>query len=37
MIAATLLAGVLPGSIDALAAAEMYSDPRELAPLRRSR
>jgi 4'-phosphopantetheinyl transferase EntD len=27
------LAGVLPGSIDALAAAEMYSDPRELAPL----
>ncbi|AFM16842.1 phosphopantetheinyl transferase component of siderophore synthetase [Mycolicibacterium chubuense NBB4] len=33
MIAATLLAGVLPGSGDALAAAEMYSDPRELAPL----
>ena len=33
MIAATLLAGVLPGEIDGLAAAEMYSDPRELAPL----
>lgn len=33
MIAATLLSGVLPGEIDALAAAEMYSDPRELAPL----
>ena len=36
MIAATLLAGVLPGSLDVaagLAAAEMYSDPRELAPL----
>ncbi|MCH9734862.1 MAG: 4'-phosphopantetheinyl transferase [Actinomycetia bacterium] len=33
MIAATLLAGVLPGSLDALAAAEMYSDPKELAPL----
>ncbi|ANI39419.1 4'-phosphopantetheinyl transferase PptT [Mycolicibacterium vaccae] len=33
MIAAKLLAGVLPGEVDALAAAEMYSDPRELAPL----
>ncbi|WP_460358746.1 4'-phosphopantetheinyl transferase PptT [Mycobacterium sp. ZZG] len=33
MIAAKLLAGVLPGETDALAAAEMYSDPRELAPL----
>jgi 4'-phosphopantetheinyl transferase EntD len=33
VIAATLLAGVLPGEIDALAAAEMYSDPKELAPL----
>ena len=33
MIAATLLAGVLPGFVDALAAAEMYSDPKELAPL----
>lgn len=33
MIAATLLAGVLPGEIDALAAAELYSDPKELAPL----
>jgi 4'-phosphopantetheinyl transferase EntD len=33
VIAATLLAGVLPGELDALAAAEMYSDPRELAPL----
>ncbi|MGB0878284.1 MAG: 4'-phosphopantetheinyl transferase family protein [Mycobacterium sp.] len=33
MISATLLAGVLPGFIDALAAAEMYSDPKELAPL----
>lgn len=33
MIAATLLAGVLPGFIDELAAAEMYSDPKELAPL----
>ena len=33
MIAATLLAGVLPGSLDALAAAELYSDPKELAPL----
>ncbi|MCH9669673.1 MAG: 4'-phosphopantetheinyl transferase [Actinomycetia bacterium] len=33
MIAATMLAGVLPGHIDALAAAEMYSDPVELAPL----
>lgn len=33
MIAARLLAGVLPGDIDALAAAEMYADPRELAPL----
>lgn len=33
MIAATLLAGVLPGELDALAAAELYSDPRELAPL----
>ncbi|TDL09568.1 4'-phosphopantetheinyl transferase superfamily protein [Mycolicibacterium obuense] len=33
MIAATLLAGVLPGDLDGLAAAELYSDPRELAPL----
>lgn len=33
MIAATLLAGVLPGAVDALAAAELYSDPKELAPL----
>jgi 4'-phosphopantetheinyl transferase EntD len=33
VIAATLLAGVLPGELDALAAAELYSDPRELAPL----
>lgn len=33
MISATLLAGVLPESLDALAAAEMYSDPKELAPL----
>ena len=33
MIAATLLAGVLPDSIEALAAAELYSDPKELAPL----
>ena len=33
MIAATLLAGVLPGEIDGLAAAEMYSEPKELAPL----
>lgn len=33
MIAATLLAGVLPGARDALAAAELYSDPKELAPL----
>lgn len=33
MIAAPLLAGVLPGGVDALAAAELYSDPRELAPL----
>ncbi|MGD9620456.1 MAG: 4'-phosphopantetheinyl transferase [Mycolicibacterium sp.] len=33
MIAATLLSGVLPGGIDALAAAEMYYDPKELAPL----
>jgi enterobactin synthetase component D / holo-[acyl-carrier protein] synthase len=33
VIAATLLAGVLPGEHDALAAAELYSDPRELAPL----
>jgi 4'-phosphopantetheinyl transferase EntD len=31
-IAATLLSGVLPG-VDALAAAEMYTDPPELAPL----
>jgi 4'-phosphopantetheinyl transferase EntD len=31
-IVATLLSGVLPG-IDALAAAEMYTDPPELAPL----
>ncbi len=33
MTAATLLAGVLPVERDALAAAEMYSDPRELTPL----
>ncbi len=33
MIAARLLAGVLPGEVDALAAAEMYADPPELAPL----
>ncbi|GJF09557.1 4'-phosphopantetheinyl transferase [Mycolicibacterium cyprinidarum] len=33
MIAGTLLAGVLPGFIDALAGVEMYSDPKELAPL----
>jgi 4'-phosphopantetheinyl transferase EntD len=33
MIAATLLAGVLPGSVGALAAAELYTDPKELAPL----
>jgi 4'-phosphopantetheinyl transferase EntD len=33
VIAAPLLAGVLPGGVDALAAAELYSDPRELAPL----
>jgi 4'-phosphopantetheinyl transferase EntD len=33
MIAATLLAGVLPGFVDVLAAVEMYADPRELAPL----
>lgn len=33
MIAAPLLAGVLPAGHDALAAAELYSDPRELAPL----
>ncbi|MDA2893190.1 4'-phosphopantetheinyl transferase [Mycolicibacterium sp. BiH015] len=33
MIAAPLLAGVLPGGVGALAAAELYSDPRELAPL----
>ncbi|MCB0949010.1 MAG: 4'-phosphopantetheinyl transferase [Mycobacterium sp.] len=33
MIAATMLARVLPGSLDALAAAEMYSDPVELAAL----
>jgi 4'-phosphopantetheinyl transferase EntD len=33
VIAATLLAGVLPGEIDALAAAEMYTDPKELAAL----
>lgn len=32
MIAATLLAGVLPGA-NGLAAAELYSDPKELAPL----
>ena len=32
MTAAPLLAGVLPG-VNGLAAAEMYSDPRELAPL----
>ena len=31
-IAATLLSGVLPG-VDALAAAEMYTDPPELAPM----
>ena len=33
MISATLLAGVLPGSLGALAAAELYTDPKELAPL----
>jgi 4'-phosphopantetheinyl transferase EntD len=33
VIAATLLAGVLPGAVDALAAADLYSDPKELAPL----
>ncbi|MBX7430902.1 4'-phosphopantetheinyl transferase [Mycobacterium sp. Y57] len=33
MIAATMLAGVLPGSVDALAAAELYGDPLELAAL----
>ena len=34
MIAAKLLAGVLPGFLDdALAAAEMYTDPKGLAPL----
>ncbi|ORB27971.1 4'-phosphopantetheinyl transferase PptT [Mycolicibacterium parafortuitum] len=33
MIAAPLLAGVLPGEVDALAAAELYTDPTELAPL----
>lgn len=34
MIAANLLAGVLPGFLDdALAAAELYTDPKELAPL----
>lgn len=33
MIAAQLLAGVLPGDIEALAAAEMYADAPELAPL----
>ncbi|MGE0215441.1 4'-phosphopantetheinyl transferase PptT [Mycolicibacterium sp.] len=33
MIAAALLSGVLPDSSDALAAAEMYTDPQELAPL----
>ncbi len=33
MIAATLLGGVLPAGIEDLAAAELYSDPRELAPL----
>ncbi|CAA0130391.1 4'-phosphopantetheinyl transferase Npt [Mycolicibacterium vanbaalenii] len=33
MISATLLAGVLPGALDALAAAELYTDPKELAPL----
>lgn len=33
MIAATLLAGVLPGSITALAAAELYNDPDGLTPL----
>ena len=32
-IAATLLSGVLPGDAQALAAAEMYTDPPELAPL----
>jgi 4'-phosphopantetheinyl transferase EntD len=30
---ATLLSGVLPGAVQALAAAEMYTDPPELAPL----
>ena len=32
-IAATLLSGVLPGASHGLAAAEMYDDPPELAPL----
>jgi 4'-phosphopantetheinyl transferase EntD len=32
-IVATLLSGVLPGAAPALAAAEMYTDPPELAPL----
>lgn len=33
MITATVLAAVLPGSVEALAAAEMYSDPEELTAL----
>lgn len=33
MTAATLLSDVLPGAVRALAAAEMYDDPAELAPL----
>ena len=32
-VVATLLSGVLPGTSSALAAAEMYTDPPELAPL----
>ena len=32
-VMATLLSGVLPGGAQALAAAEMYTDPPELAPL----
>ena len=32
-VTATLLSGVLPGGAQALAAAEMYADPPELAPL----
>jgi 4'-phosphopantetheinyl transferase EntD len=32
-IGATLLSGVLPGAVPALAAAELYTDPPELAPM----